>query len=618
MENNVIELKSINDLLGCKFYIPSYQRGYRWTELQMTELLNDLWDFKQKISKRNAQNSAEFYCLQPIVVKEKNGNEVQDIRQGEWVVIDGQQRLTSILILLSSVSDILRILKKEPYSIKYETRHDSESFLQKIDLSKINDNIDYNHICRAHNVVEEWLKDKDGSEIVSFIADVLTKPTDEEGNGKNVRVIWYEIKDKNVNPKEVFQRLNIGKIPLTNSELIKALFLSNNNYDNDVIFKLRQDEIAQEWDRMETAFQNDKFWYFLNEKIEENKSTRIDFIFDLITSKSAEQKKNEKYKNFSFLKFQNLYQKNEDKNKYWNDIGVTDLNDAWKKTRQYFQILQDWYNDEELYHYVGFLICSGAKISDILNIFQKSTGYLNFQDQLKIEIIKKLPKIQLREINYYTPGVREVLLLFNIETIIKQYKKLKEAYKDNLNSMSVNRFPFSLYKIENWDIEHVHSQTDNELTSKSDQKIWLEYALLEDNIKNELGEKIEDFIKNIENRKNDEFKIIRNKVEKLAEEETEFEDKDSIFNLALLDANTNRAYKNALFSTKRNKIIKKDKTGTFIPICTKNLFLKYYTKTPQKGNRWTNEDMIEYFVAIQDTLEYYYPKPIITEDNHGE
>lgn len=617
MRNNLINLKSVNDLLGCKFYILSYQRGYRWTELQMTELLNDLWNFKKRVSKGDTCNIDEFYCLQPIVVKERSGNDVEDIKQGEWEVIDGQQRLTSILILLSCVSEILRILKKEPYSIKYETRHDSESFLQNIDISMINDNIDYNHICRAYDVVEEWLKDKDGSEVVSFIADVLTKPTDQEGHGKNVRVIWYEIRDTSINPKEVFQRLNIGKIPLTNSELIKALFLSNtNSNNNDAIFKLRQNEIAQEWDRMEIAFQNDKFWYFLNEQAEENKTTRIDYIFDLITNKTVEQKKNEKYKNFSFLKFQNLYQRGDNKDEYWNSIGVSDLGDAWRKTRQYFQLLQDWYSNEELYHYIGFLICSGAKINSILSIYQNSTGNSNFKNSLKAEIKNRLLHTQLREINYDSPGVRDVLLLFNIETIVKQYNKLKEEYGDDLNSMPVNRFPFGLYKIEKWDIEHVHSQTDNELTSKSDQKEWLDYALLEDNIKNELGPEIERYIRNIENEKSDKFRAIREKIIKLIGEDSENEDKDSISNLALLDAKTNRAYKNALFSTKRRKILVKDKAGTFIPICTKNLFLKYYTQTPQRGDRWASEDMREYLDAIQDTLQYYYPKPI--EDSHGK
>ena len=64
MENN-IELKSVSELLGMKFFIPSYQRGYRWTEQQVMDLLNDIWEFSQK-------KTSEFYCLQPLVVKRKD------------------------------------------------------------------------------------------------------------------------------------------------------------------------------------------------------------------------------------------------------------------------------------------------------------------------------------------------------------------------------------------------------------------------------------------------------------------------------------------------------------------------------------------------------------------
>lgn len=617
MEKNVIDLKSVNELLGCKFYIPSYQRGYRWTEQQMNELLNDLWTFKQRVSRGEVANGKEFYCLQPIVVKNRK-KDTELLRDGEWEVIDGQQRLTSILILLSCVPEILKILKKEPFGIKFETRHDSESFLKQIDISQIDANIDYNHICRAYKVVEKWLEGKDGSEVVSFISDVLTKPTDEENRGNNVRFIWYEIKDETINTKEVFQRLNIGKIPLTNSELIKALFLSNNNKEDNKIFQLRQNEIAQEWDRMEYAFQDDRFWLFLNEQTEEKKGTRIDFIFDLLVNKTDEQKKNDKYRNFSFLKFQDLYLKNKDSNDYWNSLNIFDLHDAWKKVRQDFQILQDWYHNEELYHYVGFLICCGTKVSAILDIYKRSHGATSFKTNLREEIKRKLPQIQLREMNYRIRGVREVLLLFNIESILNQYNELKIEYKNDLNTMHANRFPFGLYKVEKWDIEHVHSQTENDLTSKEDQKKWLQYALLESVIKEELGGEIEKNIQNIDSLKFDSFQNIQNKIIKLVGEDSENEEKDNIANLTLLDARTNRAYKNALFPTKRNIIISKDKAGTFIPICTKNLFLKYYTTTPQKSDRWTADDMSEYFDAIQKTLEYYYPYPIKENEYNGE
>jgi uncharacterized protein with ParB-like and HNH nuclease domain len=86
MENNNISIKTINSLLESDFFIPSYQRGYRWTEQQVTELLNDINEFSPKEIENS--NEKTWYCLQPIVVKKKDDN--------EWDVIDGQQRLTTI------------------------------------------------------------------------------------------------------------------------------------------------------------------------------------------------------------------------------------------------------------------------------------------------------------------------------------------------------------------------------------------------------------------------------------------------------------------------------------------------------------------------------------------
>jgi hypothetical protein len=58
-------LVSIDQLMGRAFHISSYQRGYRWTEVEVKALLDDLWEF----ARRRPDNN-EFYCLQPIVLKE--------------------------------------------------------------------------------------------------------------------------------------------------------------------------------------------------------------------------------------------------------------------------------------------------------------------------------------------------------------------------------------------------------------------------------------------------------------------------------------------------------------------------------------------------------------------
>jgi uncharacterized protein with ParB-like and HNH nuclease domain len=108
-------LKNIYELLGERFYIPAYQRGYRWSEIQVTELLDDIWEFSQQAS---SEKSA-FYCLQPIVVVKRNDH---------WELVDGQQRLTTLYIVLHYLEkehlrrELHEAYKKPLYTLEYETR----------------------------------------------------------------------------------------------------------------------------------------------------------------------------------------------------------------------------------------------------------------------------------------------------------------------------------------------------------------------------------------------------------------------------------------------------------------------------------------------------------------
>ena len=104
MAENIIEIKSVGDLLGMKFLIPSYQRGYRWTEKQVKDLLNDVNEFEPR--KIPDSDEETWYCLQPLVVKRIDENDSRlpkDNKTNWYEVIDGQQRLTTIFIILKLI-----------------------------------------------------------------------------------------------------------------------------------------------------------------------------------------------------------------------------------------------------------------------------------------------------------------------------------------------------------------------------------------------------------------------------------------------------------------------------------------------------------------------------------
>src|SRR5258705_13977027 len=96
-----LRLRSIFDLLSERFFVPSYQRGYRWTPRQVEALLDDLEAF-QLWSRQSSPDA--FYCLQPVVVRRRS--------DGEWEIVDGQQRLTTIFIVLRALHEIAAMMQR--------------------------------------------------------------------------------------------------------------------------------------------------------------------------------------------------------------------------------------------------------------------------------------------------------------------------------------------------------------------------------------------------------------------------------------------------------------------------------------------------------------------------
>lgn len=271
MKDSSIRLKSINSILTdehgepTRFWIPAYQRGYRWAPLQVTQLLDDVWEFIQKSEEGKRQ---AFYCLQPLVIKTRS--------TGDYEVVDGQQRLTTIYILLTYLNDMVTVLGKTRFKIRFETRGEAnEPFLENIDLSRAEENVDFYYICEAFNAIKAWFSERDAMHKLKLLQHFLN----DDETGRNVKVIWFELSDHD-DPVAAFTRLNVGKIPLTNDELIRALFIkcaSGKNPDSESL----QLQIAYEWDQLEKTLQSDAFWYFLNNE-KGPRQNRIGLIFNMV------------------------------------------------------------------------------------------------------------------------------------------------------------------------------------------------------------------------------------------------------------------------------------------------------------------------------------------------
>ena len=167
------------------------------------------------------------------------------------------------------------------------------------------------------------------------------------------------------------------------------------------------------------------------------------------------------------------------------------------------------------------------------------------------------------------------------------------------------KFPFDRLKTEKWDIEHIDSKTENPLKSLKDQKEWLEYTY------SDLQSELEDYKDRIESYKENEVvdkevfeTLYKEIIEKISDKKNK--NKNSVGNLTLLDSHTNRAYGNSLFPTKRRFIINRDKEGKFVPLCTRNVFLKYYQDSAVDLRKWTADDVQKYEKDIETTFSEFF------------
>ena len=615
-------IRPVGDLLLENFFVPRYQRGYRWGKQEITELLDDILQYH--IATQNRENRvSKFYCLQPLVVKNKKWETINEREIIGWELIDGQQRLTTILLILNYLEDVRKLLggNLDIYTIDFETRENCKTFFDnKTYKSAIDEsNVDFYHISQAYEHINQWFISNNNK---LEILNTLLK------SEYNVSIIWYEAQvdqqsgdDSSI---ELFTRLNDGKIPLTDAELIKALLLQADLYPSaeERFVKQRLFEIATEWDDIEAKLQDEKIWLFLNETSYQP-SSKIEFIFKLLADKwngfndqSLVQYDitDIKPKHYEFLVF-DKYLANK-RSKYSNskeadsDI-LQPINSIWKEIKEMFSTFYEWYNDHNLYHYIGFLLAiEKSKDELIRELIQLELNKDDFESNIKVRIgkavnIKKKDKEtgilkQLNQIAYNedNPEITKVLLLFNINSMV-------EHKKENA------KFPFHLFKKEKiTSIEHIHPQNPPSIDADEERaKTWLtnhrlSLLTLRNKIENSF-DKIDASVLKIDrllaNYDKEVFKTVFAEILEVYTEISDFKDNElhTLYNLALVDKDTNSQLNNSFFDIKR-EILKENKEGRYIPICTQRVFSKFYSKGPNNLIFWNNDDRQAYYNAIEE------------------
>lgn len=619
-------ITSIDKLMGRTFFVPSYQRGYRWGRQEVEALLNDLWEFylqtKEKKDEEERENLLEenknlFYCLQPIVLYKD-----EQVREN---LLDGQQRLTTIYLLLSYLDTRRREegYDKPLFTLEYATREDSADFLAKklfaSEESEGASNVDYHYMRAAYGYIKDWFTQ--APKHPGAAAKLIPLLLDEDGKGPNVRVIEYYVEDDS-DPIDVFLRLNQGKIPLTDAELTKALFLQSDKYDAQLLpyVSPKLDLIASEWYAYEQQLSVPKFWHFISPYDAQSTPPSIRLLLELAARdrdlQSATSYQNttvlwdsKKYTHPCYTIFSDYLQG------YSGEERLKKIGEIWEE-RIYtiFGLISEWYEDQELYHHIGYLMCTepSKRITLLRNLLKqaKKCTAPEFKASLRRKIGKKIEAICLNELSYEErpADIHWVLLLHNIHQHIFTSEQI--------------RFPFDLYTKEKWSLEHIYAQQSEPLRNREEQigfikehiATFREDAFGDDEETSSLIVRLEGIRSQIQEPEKGESERV-SLFEKALELITAFEVKQmgdtvplhGLQNLCLLSRGVNSALSNRTFARKREimREIVMTATQEYIPMATRRVFLKYYSASPKDNAYWRREDAEAYMEHIRSVWKHY-------------
>lgn len=609
-------ITSIDKLMGRTFFVPGYQRGYRWGRQEVEALLNDLWEFYLQA---NGEKNV-FYCLQPIVLYKDE--------QARENLLDGQQRLTTIYLLLSYLDSRRREegYDKPLFTLEYATREDSADFLAKklfaSEESEEASNVDYHYMRAAYGYIKDWFTQ--APKYPGAACKLIPLLLDEDGKGPNVRVIEYHIEDDS-NPIDVFLRLNRGKIPLTDAELTKALFLQSDKYDAQLLpyVSPKLDLIASEWYAYEQQLSVPKFWHFISPYDAQSTPPSIRLLLELAARdfQSATSYQNttalwdsKKYTHPCYTIFSDYLQG------YSGEERLKKIGEVWERIYTIFGLISEWYEDQELYHYVGYLMCTESSSSKRLTLLcelleqAETCTAPEFKASLRREIGKKIEAICLNELSYEErpADIHRVLLLHNIHQHIFTSEQI--------------RFPFDLYTKEKWSLEHIYAQQSEPLRNREEQIGFIEEhigtfredAFGDGEETSSLIVRLEDIRSQIQEPEKKESERVSLFEEALglitAFEVNQMGDTRSLHglqNLCLLSRGVNSALSNRTFARKREimREIMRERVMTatqeYIPMATRRVFLKYYSASPKDNAYWRREDAEAYMEHIRSVCKHY-------------
>ncbi len=448
---------------------------------------------------------------------------------------------------------------------------------------------------RAFAVIQSWFDERANATLSAINLYQALAGT--------VHVIWYQAPaGSEFDSQALFTRLNVGRIPLTDAELVKASLLSRIE---------RKHETAAQWDSIEGDLWSPEVWAFAT-GASSGGATRIELLLDTVADVMSGSKTGEGARRVPFATFETL-----------RPYIATDPQELWDQVVDLHSLVLGWYDDRNLFHKIGYLVASKRATFLELVGLARGTTRSAFEEALDARIVRSLDLSRhgLAALTYSSTKTRQALLLMNVETVRN-------------HAHSSERYSFSAHARRLWTLEHIHAQNPQGLNTVEQWTAWLtehrkalpaldlpagQSEALQDQIDLALPTISKDTFDPLHRELVAVFTASAEPDEVAGPEAADRDDIDSITNLALLAGDDNSVLNNSVFEVKRRHVIALDQEGSYIPVCTRNVFLKYYDTSSgaQQIHFWGPRDREAYLEAMCRTLDPYLLQDS-PEDDHRE
>jgi len=567
-----------------RYLIAPYQRGYKWSSDQKNSPVQLLMsDIKDAFGERSND-----YILQYLTVSTANNNNDVVLE-----IIDGQQRLTTLTILISIISNRLKTTQQPftNYLLSYKVRPIVSAFMDDFIYSNISellkvswkafalkyphyDEQDIYYLFNAVRKIDELLIDE--PELDKFYIYVKD----------NVKLILNHV-ENTPNCEKVFANLNTNKVDLTSAELIKALILTKaarEKSENEKTLQFKEvldkrTSMGRQWDDINNWCNKPDIKSFYFNNFDDPIHELLRLLAIRYGYKSPSDNDN-RYELFNFL--QSHIKK-----------GVSPV-DLFNDLKELKSILYEWFQDHNIYNLLGYLIVakgSKFKVESLVLHTRKSKPelYAYLVDLLRMLIPDKLKELEYGNNN---DEIHRLLLALSVYT-------------------SDQRFDYHSFQQEDWSLEHIFPQNPEKFPSAlhaPDIRL----------IKSLIGEKLLTPLILDESKQNKYFENIRlglnKKLEKtdcdLTPEEIIFICNmmkssllNSIGNMALLTRADNSSNSNGMFNKKRLKMVGRISNGSFVPKHTYDVFSKLLSKEMNTDlSVWTDADINAHYIWIENIV----------------